>query len=72
MRKITTLYFLFFTLIAFAQTYSGPESAEFDYVNDRWLIANTTSHQVLARNNAGVLTVFATGLVSGPYGPLYV
>ena len=68
MRKITTLYFLFFTLIAFAQTYSGPESAEFDYANNRWLIANTTSHQVLARNNAGVLTVFATGLVSGPYG----
>lgn len=59
---------MFFTLIAFAQTYSGPESAEFDYANDRWLIANTTSHQVLARNSAGVLTVFATGLVSGPYG----
>ena len=68
MQKITTLYLLFFTLIASAQTYSGSESAEFDYANNRWLIANTTSHQVLARNSAGVLTVFATGLVSGPYG----
>ena len=68
MRRITTLSFLLFTLIAFAQTYSGPESAEYDYANNRWLISNTTSHQVLARNSAGVLTVFATGLVSGPYG----
>ena len=66
--KLLLYTFLFFTLIAFAQTYSGLESAEFDYANDRWLIANTTSHQVLARNSAGVLTVFATGLVSGPYG----
>ena len=68
MRKITALYFFLFTLMTFAQNYSGPESAEFDYANNRWLIANTTSHEVLARSSAGVLTVFATGLVSGPYG----
>ncbi len=68
MRKTTTLFFLLFTLGAFAQTYSGPESAEFDYANNRWLIANTSSHEVLARSSSGVLTVFASGLVSGPYG----
>ncbi len=68
MRKITTLYFFLFTLMTFAQNYSGPESAEFDYANNRWLIANTTSNEVLARSSSGVLTVFASGLVSGPYG----
>ena len=65
------IYLLICTLLSsliFAQTYSGPESVEYDYVNSRWLIANTSSHQVLARNSSGVLSVFATGLVSGPYG----
>jgi hypothetical protein len=59
---------LLLSQITFAQTYSGPESVEFDYVNNRWLIANTSSHQVLARNSNGVLSVFASGLVNGPYG----
>ena len=68
MNKITTAFFLLFSAIAFSQTYSGPESAEYDYANSRWLIANTTSHEVLARSSSGVLTVFASGLVSGPYG----
>jgi Secretion system C-terminal sorting domain len=68
MKKYTVLLFILTSGILFSQTYSGPESAEYDYANSRWLIANTTSHQVLARNTAGVLSVFATGLVSGPYG----
>jgi len=68
MKKITTLFFLLISLITFGQTYSGPESTEYDYANNRWLIANTTSHEVLARNTSGVLSVFVTGLVSGPYG----
>jgi sugar lactone lactonase YvrE len=68
MQKITSLLLLFISSNLFSQSYSGPESAEYDYANSRWLIANTTSHQVLARNSAGVLTVFASGLVAGPYG----
>ncbi len=68
MQKITSLILLLTSGILFSQTYSGPESAEYDYANSRWLIANTTSHEVIARSSAGVLSVFATGLVSGPYG----
>ena len=68
MKNTTTLFFLLFSALIFSQAYSGPESAEYDYTNNRWLIANTTSHEVLARNSAGVLSVFVTGLVSGPYG----
>lgn len=65
---LTTTFFIVSFLSAGAQTYSGPESVEFDYANNRWLIANTTSHQVLARSASGTLTVFASGLGSGPYG----
>ncbi len=71
MKKIISLTLLLILIIlktATAQTYSGPESVEYDYANNRWLIANTTSHQILARSASGVLTVFASNLVNGPYG----
>jgi len=65
------IFILFFSLISlemYSQTYSGPESVEYDYANSRWLIANTQSHQVLARDMSGVLTIFTTLTGSGPYG----
>ncbi len=68
MQKITTLLALLTSGVLFSQAYSGPESVEYDYANSRWLVANTTSHQVLARSSTGVLTVFATLTGSGPYG----
>jgi hypothetical protein len=66
-----TVILIFFCLISIfsnAQSYSGPESVEYDQVNSRWLISNTTSHQVLARDSNGVLTVFTTLTGTGPYG----
>lgn len=68
MRKSILSILIFLSTAVAAQTYSGPESVEYDYANNRWLIANTTSHQVIARNSAGALSVFVSGLVSGPYG----
>lgn len=68
MQKITTLLILLTSGVLFSQAYSGPESVEYDYTNSRWLIANTTSHQVLARSSSGTLTVFATLTGTGPYG----
>lgn len=53
---------------ASAQTYTSPESVEFDSHYNRWLISNTQSHEILSRNSNGVLTVFATNISSGPYG----
>jgi hypothetical protein len=67
--KFTAILALFF--IAFsanAQTYNGPESAEFDVANNRWLIGNTSSHQILARDSAGTLSILVSGIGSGPYG----
>lgn len=59
----------FFCLNIFSQTYNSPESIEFDYANNRWLIANNGGNNILARNSGnGVLTTFATGFSSGPHG----
>jgi hypothetical protein len=66
--------FSFITLILlsglniFGQSFSGPESVEYDYANSRWLISNTQSHQVLARDSNGVLSIFTTLTGTGPYG----
>ena len=70
MMKRYTLLFLFLLAASqlFSQTYSGPESAEYDYVNRRWLIGNTTSRQILSRDSLGVLSVLVNNTGSGPYG----
>ncbi|HRH66084.1 MAG TPA: T9SS type A sorting domain-containing protein [Bacteroidia bacterium] len=68
MKSALLIPLLFLSFITIAQTYSGPESVEYDYAARRWLIANTSSHQVLSRDSSGTLSVFASGLGSGPYG----
>ncbi len=70
MKKIifTTFSFcLLFSQTIFAQTFNSPESVEFDYVNNRYLIANRAASQILARAADGTLSVFAT-LNGQPYG----
>lgn len=67
-KYLLTTVALLLSLQSYSQTYNGPESVEFDYANNRWLVANTSSHQVLARSAAGVLSVFTTLTGSGPYG----
>lgn len=66
--KIFTLLLLLISGSVIAQTYSGPESIEFDYANNRYLISNTTSKVIIARDAAGVKTNFLTGFSNGPYG----
>lgn len=58
----------FFCLNVFSQAYNSPESIEFDYANNRWLIANNSGNNILSRNSAtGVVTVFAP-CSGGPHG----
>lgn len=51
-----------------AQSYSGPESVEFDSLSSCYYVANTTSHQILKRTPAGSLQIFATLSGTGPHG----
>ena len=68
MKSILVFVLLLSSVFANAQSYSGPESVEYDYAGRRWLIANTSSHEVLSRDSSGTLSIFASGLGSGPYG----
>ena len=68
MKIIYSILLLFITTVANSQTYNGPESAEFDVANNRWLIGNTSSHQILARDSVGTLTVLVNNTGNGPYG----
>lgn len=69
MKKILSILSLSFaTCVVNAQSYSGPESVEFDYANNRYFISNTNSGQILARSSSGTLTIFASGISSGPHG----
>ena len=63
----TALLLIFISLTGFAQTYNSPESIEFDYANNRWLIANNNGNNILARNSAGTLSIFVPS-VTGPHG----
>ncbi|MCW3103574.1 MAG: hypothetical protein JWO09_2014 [Bacteroidetes bacterium] len=69
MKKI--LLSLSVALLSFAgsaQTYNSPESIEFDYANNRWLIANNSGNNILSRNSVtGALSVFAA-CPGGPHG----
>ncbi len=69
MKKIFTLLSaVLFSATTFAQAYGAPESIEFDYAHNRWLISNPTYSNILSRDSqTGVVTVFATG-ASGPQG----
>ncbi len=52
----------------FAQTYSGPESVEYDPTGHRYFVSNTQSGQILARDASGNLSVFVNNVSPSPYG----
>lgn len=71
MKKSILIAFAFIGNILNAQTYNSPESVEFDYVNNRWFIANNGGDNILVRNSVtGALSVFVpTGFSGGgPHG----
>jgi type IX secretion system substrate protein len=69
MKKLFTIVsVVLFSINAFSQAYNSPESIEFDYANNRWLIANNSANNILARSSAtGAVTLFAT-CSGGPHG----
>lgn len=67
MKKLFTLFAILTLVKLYAQTYNGPESIEYDFANNRWLISNSDAGNILARSNSGILSVF-TAIPSAPYG----
>ena len=69
MKNILLIAFILLSSIVLnAQSLSGPESIEYDAANNRYLISNTTTGQILARAANGTLSVFKSGINPAPYG----
>ncbi len=69
MKNILLIAFMLLSSIVLnAQSLSGPESIEYDAANNRYLISNTTTGQILARSASGTLSVFKSGISPAPYG----
>ena len=68
MKNFLSLLSLLVVAFLQAQSYNGPESVEFDYANNRWLIGNKNNGTVIARDMNGNFSAFVSGMTSGPYG----
>jgi len=69
MRKFITLGLFSFALLStYAQSFTSPESVEYDALYDRYLISNSGNGNIVAMDQAGTITAFCSGIPSGPYG----
>ncbi len=66
MRKLLTLLLASLSITVFAQSYSSPESVEYDLSHNRWLISCTGSSTIQQRSASGVISQFVS--VTSPYG----
>jgi hypothetical protein len=63
------LILIFFPAYLYSQSFSSPESVEYDSANNRWLVGQSGSGAVLVYSpSSSTLTNFYTGLPSGPHG----
>ena len=59
--------FLFLYTLSFGQL-NGPESIDFDPVNNRYLIANSSNGKIMQRSSNGTISQFVGGISPNPYG----
>ena len=65
--KILCLQLLIIPVIIFSQNYNSPESIEYNSITGNYFISNSGNGQILKLDNNN-LSIFVTGLNSGPYG----
>lgn len=69
MKKLLLILSFLFPAISFSQVFNGPESVEYDAVNNRWLAGQHNSGVVLVVDpSSGTLSTFCSGMTSGPHG----
>ncbi len=68
--KVTLLLFsyLFFTTVSFAQSFSGPESVEFDAANNRYLVSNRGTTKSIQSAIPGQAPTLFSSNVGSPAG----
>lgn len=62
------LFVLTGSFTAFTQSFSSPESVEWDAANTRWLIANPGSGKIQAQVPGNNPVLFSSGCTAGPHG----
>lgn len=67
-KKYALLALLLSHLQLQAQSFSSPESVEWDAANSRWLIANPGSGNILSQTVGNPPQSFSSGCTAGPYG----
>ena len=69
MKQILSYLFLIISLNLLAQSYSGPESIDYDSDGKRYFVSNSSQGQILSYDAINdELDIFATGVGSGPHG----
>ena len=70
MKKLALLLSLIFSFqIGKSQSFSAPESVEFDSLNQRWIVGQNGSGKInILQPSSNTLLAFATGIPSGPHG----
>ncbi|NBP75633.1 MAG: hypothetical protein EBU61_06340, partial [Crocinitomicaceae bacterium] len=67
--KKTYLFITFLLICSFSfGQLSGPESIDFDPVNNRYLIANSSNGKIMQRSSNGTISQFVGGISPNPYG----
>jgi hypothetical protein len=69
MKNLVTLIIITLCFFSRSQTFSSPESVEFDQVNQRWLVGQNGSGKInIFEPSTGTLIPFAANIPSGPHG----
>lgn len=69
MKNLVTLIVITLCFFSKSQTFSSPESVEFDQMNQRWLVGQNGSGNInIFEPSTGTLTPFAANIPSGPHG----
>lgn len=67
MKTISTLLLLFISVCINAQSFSSPESVEYDFLHQRYIVANTNINNLQQVIPGSAPTLFKSGVTS-PYG----
>lgn len=69
MKKLITIAAMLLASVVYAQSFSSPESVEYDAAGNRWFVGQNGSGAIHIYSPAsGTLIPFASGLASGPHG----
>jgi len=71
-KSTITFLLLLATSLLNAQTYSAPESVDYDAIRGQYLISNSGNERILSRTSDGTLGIFKSEISPNPNGIVVV